>query len=69
MRYSDIFRLKDSMMEGNVISYISKKTGKNVEVPELSKIIEMIKEVRSFDKYNIESSLKTTMNEVLPTLG
>ena len=30
MRYSDIFRLKDSMMEGNVISYISKKTGKNV---------------------------------------
>ena len=69
MRYSDIFRLKDSMMEGNVISYISKKTGKNVEVPVPSKIIEMIKEVRSFDKYNIESSLKTTMNEVLPILG
>ena len=45
MRYSDIFRLKDSMMEGNVISYISKKTGKNVEVPVPSKIIEMIKEV------------------------
>lgn len=46
-----------------------KKTGKNVEVPVPSKIIEMIKEVRSFDKYNIESSLKTTMNEVLPILG
>lgn len=71
MRYSDIFRLKDSMMNNNdnVISYISKKTGKVVEVPVPSKIIEMIKEVRSFDKYNIESTLKTTMNEILPTLG
>lgn len=69
MRYSDIFRLKDSMMENNVISYISKKTGKNVEVPVPEKIVDMIKEVRIYDRFDIESTFKTTMNEILPILG
>lgn len=69
MRFSDIFRISDAMLGDNMITYIAKKTGKMSRIPVPNNIIKLIKEIRGNNRYSVESSMKNSMNEILPILG